>query len=85
MKTSSTSSCAAVNGKSVRNLRELVKIVEGCKHEYLKIELDQSIQIVLETKAAKKSTKEILHTHCIPERVERGLALSARRALQRRR
>ena len=55
-----------VNGKSVRNLRELVKIVEGCKHEYLKIELDQSIQIVLETKAAKKSTKEILHTHCIP-------------------
>lgn len=29
-----------VNGKFVRNLCEFVKIVEGCKYEYLKIEFD---------------------------------------------
>lgn len=55
-----------VNGKPVRNLKTLVKIVEDCKDEYLKVELDQSVNLVLNTKEAKKSTKEILQTHCIP-------------------
>jgi len=55
-----------VNGNPVRNLRTLMKIIEECKDEYLKIELDQSVQIVLSTKEAKKSTKDILQTHCIP-------------------
>ena len=55
-----------VNGTPIRNLRTLMKIIEECKDEYLKIELDQSVQIVLSTKEAKKSTKDILQTHCIP-------------------
>ena len=55
-----------VNGKPVRNLKTLVKIVEECKDEYLKVELDQSLNLVLNTKEAKKSTKDILQTHCIP-------------------
>jgi S1-C subfamily serine protease len=55
-----------VNGKPVRNLKTLVKIVEECKDEYLKVELDQSLNLVLNAKEAKKSTKDILQTHCIP-------------------
>ena len=54
-----------VNGKPVRNLKSLVKTVEQCKEEYLKIELNESLLIVLNTKEAKKSTKDILDTHCI--------------------
>ena len=54
-----------VNGKPVRNLKSLVKTVEQCKEEYLKIELNESLSIVLNTKEAKKSTKDILDTHCI--------------------
>ena len=55
-----------VNGRPINNLRSLVKIIEECKDEYLKIELDQSMQLVLAQKEAKKSTKDILATHCIP-------------------
>ena len=55
-----------VNGKPVRNLKTLVKIVEDCKDEYLKVELDQSVNLVLNTKEAKSQPRKFLQTHCIP-------------------
>ena len=54
------------NGKPVNNLKQLAKMVEACKEEYLRFELDHEILVVLKTKDALKETKEILKVHCIP-------------------
>ena len=54
------------NGKPVNNLKQLAKMVEACKEEYLRFELDHEILVVLKTKEALKETKEILKVHCIP-------------------
>ena len=54
------------NGKPVNNLKQLAKMVEACKEEYLRFELDHEILVVLKTKDALKETREILKVHCIP-------------------
>ncbi|KAF6175943.1 hypothetical protein GIB67_003431 [Kingdonia uniflora] len=56
----------AFNGKPVNNLKELASMVESCKDEYLKFELDYQQIVVLKTKTAKEATLDILTTHCIP-------------------
>ncbi|KAI3941515.1 hypothetical protein MKW92_045296 [Papaver armeniacum] len=50
----------------VKNLKGLASMVENCVDEYLKFELDYQHIVVLETKAAKAATPDILSTHCIP-------------------
>ncbi|MCL7049242.1 hypothetical protein MKW94_002838, partial [Papaver nudicaule] len=56
----------AFNGKPVKNLKELAKMVEKCKSEFLKFELEYQQIVVLQTKTAKAATLDILTTHCIP-------------------
>ncbi|KAI3884401.1 hypothetical protein MKW92_045994, partial [Papaver armeniacum] len=56
----------AFNGYPVKNLKGLASMVENCVDEYLKFELDYQHIVVLETKAAKAATPDILSTHCIP-------------------
>ena len=49
------------NGKPVNNLKQLAKMVEACKEEYLRFELDHEILVVLKTKDGElKETKGIL-------------------------
>ncbi|XP_078438260.1 protease Do-like 9 [Wolffia australiana] len=54
------------NGKPVKNLKSLAGMVEDCKDEFLQFDLDYNQIVVLETKAAKAATLEILATHCVP-------------------
>ncbi|KAJ0053624.1 hypothetical protein Pint_02657 [Pistacia integerrima] len=56
----------AFNGKAVRNLKSLANMVESCKDEYLKFDLEYQQIVVLQTKTAKAATSDILSTHCIP-------------------
>ncbi|WMV59159.1 hypothetical protein MTR67_052544 [Solanum verrucosum] len=51
----------AFNGKPVKNLKSLANMVEACKEEYLKFDLDYN-----QTKNAKAATSDILAMHCIP-------------------
>jgi hypothetical protein len=41
-------------------------MVENCKDEFLKFDLEYDQIVVLETKTAKAATQDILTTHCIP-------------------
>ncbi|XP_050223549.1 protease Do-like 9 [Mercurialis annua] len=54
------------NGKPVRNLKSLAKMVECCTDEYLKFELEHERIAVLRTEPAKAATEDILTTHSIP-------------------
>ena len=66
------------NGKPVNNLKQLAKMVEACKEEYLRFELDHEILVVLKTKDALKETKEILESALHPKRQVRGSAVRRR-------
>ncbi|KAI3843884.1 hypothetical protein MKX03_036980 [Papaver bracteatum] len=72
----------AFNGYPVKNMKGLDSMVENCADEYLIFELDYqqvffslSLSIILETKAAKATTPDILSTHCIPS-VQQCLPIS---------
>jgi len=54
------------NGVAVKNLAHLAEMVERCKEEYLRFELEHEQLVVLKTKDATKATTAILKTHCIP-------------------
>ncbi|GJN22243.1 hypothetical protein PR202_gb09795 [Eleusine coracana subsp. coracana] len=56
----------AFNGQPVKNLKNLVTMVENCKDEFLKFDLEYDQIVVLETETAKAATQDILTTHCIP-------------------
>ncbi|KAL6997203.1 Protease Do-like 9 [Sarracenia purpurea var. burkii] len=56
----------AFNGTPVKNLKCLATMVESCKDEFLKFDLEYQQIVVLRTKAAKAATLDILTTHCIP-------------------
>ncbi|KAL5725242.1 Protease Do-like 9 [Ranunculus cassubicifolius] len=56
----------AFNGKPVKNLKDLVSMVENCDDEFLTFDLDYDQLVVLRTKCAKAATLDILTTHCIP-------------------
>ncbi|KAB2633391.1 protease Do-like 9 [Pyrus ussuriensis x Pyrus communis] len=55
-----------VNGKPVKNLKNLASMVESCEDEFLKFDLEYQQVVVLRTKTAKAATLDILATHCIP-------------------
>ncbi|XP_062106799.1 protease Do-like 9 [Humulus lupulus] len=61
------------NGKPVRNLKTLANMVESCKDEYLKFELEYDQIVVLQTKTAREATLDILATHCIPSAMSDNL------------
>ena len=54
------------NGEPIKNLKQLVKLVENCTEEFLTFELDMKTLVVLDNEKAKQSTKEILDVHAIP-------------------
>lgn len=54
------------NGKPVKNLKSLAKMVESFEDDYLKFDLEYQQIVVLDTKTAKAATSDILTTHCIP-------------------
>ncbi|KAK8586905.1 hypothetical protein V6N13_085921 [Hibiscus sabdariffa] len=55
----------AFNGKPVKNLKNLANMVDSCKDKYLRFDLEYQQIVVLQTKAAKAATLDILATHCI--------------------
>ncbi|KAI3913280.1 hypothetical protein MKW92_010017 [Papaver armeniacum] len=63
----------AFNGNPVRNLKSLANMVENCEDEFLKFELDYQKIVVLETKAAKKASQDILSTYSIPSAMSSDL------------
>ncbi|KAJ6794837.1 putative protease Do-like 9 [Iris pallida] len=63
----------AFNGKPVKNLKELAKMVESCNEEFLQFDLEYQQIVVLETKTAKAATSNILATHCIPSAASEDL------------
>lgn len=54
-----------VNGTAVVNLRCLAGLVEGCKDEYLRLELDEDAVLILNRAAATEATPAIMKTHSI--------------------
>ena len=55
----------ALNGTDIKNLRQLMEMVEQCTDPFLHLDLDYHQVLVLETELARKSTPEILETHRI--------------------
>eukprot|EP00249_Psilotum_nudum_P010395 c22518_g1_i3 orf=508-2871(-) len=56
----------AFNGVAVKNLKHLAHMVEMCKEEFLRFDLEYEQILVLETAKANAATPDILATHCIP-------------------
>ncbi|KAL3685912.1 hypothetical protein R1sor_003934 [Riccia sorocarpa] len=56
----------AFNNVPVKNLKHLATMVENCEDQFLRFDLEYQQIVVLETKAAKAATVDILSTHCIP-------------------
>ncbi|XP_015061554.1 protease Do-like 9 [Solanum pennellii] len=61
------------NGEPVKNLKSLASMVEKCKDEFLKFDLEYQQVVVLQTKTAKSATSDILTTHCIPSAMSEDL------------
>ena len=60
----------SVNGVEIRNIRQLIKIIEGCKDEFLLLELDQGESylhpVYLNRKQQEQATKRVLEKYAIP-------------------
>lgn len=63
----------AFNGNPVRNLKSLASMVDSCKDEFMKFDLDYDQIVVLRTKTANAATVDILTTHCIPSAISDDL------------
>ena len=55
----------AVNGKKLNKLKDLVDIVDSCKSEFLRFDLEYDATVIIETEVARAATKDIMSTHCI--------------------
>ncbi|XAR51832.1 Peptidase Do [Bertholletia excelsa] len=55
----------AFNGKPVKNLKNLVAMVQSCKEEFLTFNLEYHQIVILRNKTAKAATLDILKTYCI--------------------
>ena len=64
-----------VNGKAVNNLRDLVEVVDACKQQYLKFELQYDVTVIIETAIARAATKDIMAMHNISD--DRSIDLRA--------
>ena len=64
-----------MNGKAVNNLRELVQVVDACKQQYLKFELQYDVTVIIETTVARAATKDIMAMHNISD--DRSIDLRA--------
>lgn len=52
-----------VNGTPVHNLAHLVALIQDCSDAYLRVDLEYSQLVVLETAAARQATPHILQQH----------------------
>lgn len=62
-----------MNGAEVENLKHLRKLVEDCKEESLRIDLDDDRVVVLNYESAKVATSRILMRHRIPSAMSSDL------------
>lgn len=56
----------SVDGKKVRNLRELIAAVEGAKGEFIIFALEDDPPVILDTKKIREATPRILERYRIP-------------------
>ncbi len=54
-----------MNGKKLNKLKDLVDIVDSCKSEFLRFDLEYDATVIIETEVARAATKDIMTTHCI--------------------
>ena len=54
-----------VNGEKVRNIKHLKSAIENSKEEYIRLDLEQGLVIVLNRLEAKKASQTILKSHLI--------------------
>lgn len=62
-----------VNGVEVENLKHLCSLVEGCREESLRFDLDDERVVVLNYQNAKLATSRILKRHRIPSSMSSDL------------
>ena len=55
----------SINGKKVRNLREVVEMVESCKDEYITFEFENDIPVTLNIGKLRAATPRILDRYHI--------------------
>eukprot|EP00850_Spirogloea_muscicola_P009186 SM000051S17546 [mRNA] locus=s51:220822:226189:+ [translate_table: standard] len=56
----------SLDGEKIRNLQHLAHLVDTCPTEFLRFSLELQEVVVLEMKAARAATADILRDHCIP-------------------
>ena len=56
----------AINGKKIRNLRELVETVEQCKDEYITFNFAEDWPVILNLKHLREATPRIMERYQIP-------------------
>ncbi|XP_077210011.1 protease Do-like 10, mitochondrial [Tasmannia lanceolata] len=62
-----------VNGVKIHNLKHLCKLVEGCKKDTLRFDLDYHKVLVLDYHLARGTTDRILECHMIPSAMSADL------------
>ncbi|KAJ7542645.1 hypothetical protein O6H91_09G004900 [Diphasiastrum complanatum] len=54
------------NGVKIRNLKQLAQLVDSCTDEFMCFQLDETMMVVLDTKASHLATPQILKDYSIP-------------------
>eukprot|EP00850_Spirogloea_muscicola_P019028 SM000181S03553 [mRNA] locus=s181:225502:231751:- [translate_table: standard] len=72
----------SLNGEKIRNLQHLAHLVDTCTTEFLRFSLELQEVVVLEMKAARPATADILRDHCIPSDRSEDLKVEAILAVQ---
>ncbi|CAN1217663.1 Protease Do-like 10, mitochondrial, partial [Linum perenne] len=62
-----------VNGVEIENLKQLRKLVEECKEEFVRFDLDEERVIVVSYECGKAATSRILKRHRIPSAMSTDL------------
>ena len=57
---------ASINGKKVRNLKEVVETVESCRDKYITFMLEEDIPVTLDLEKLRASTPRILERYRVP-------------------
>ena len=57
---------ASINGKKVRNLKEVVETVESCRDKYITFMLEEDIPVTLDLEKLRTATPRILERYRVP-------------------
>lgn len=62
-----------LNGVKIKNLQHLLEVLQTTDEDFLRFSLDHGEILILDNKAAKEATQDVLEIHSIPSPVSEDL------------